>query len=104
MALALSATISGAGCANLNKQLAEAGKAKGEASVVDDALALSQRRPDLPEYPDYCRDMERSGVMRGERLDAALLKTDAALARANARPARCAAWYEEIRKAHGGGR
>ena len=104
LVIALSLTISGAGCADPAAALRAAGKTKGEASVIDDALALSKRKPDLPEYPDYCREKERSGVQPGERLDVASLKLRGALRRANARPDRCAAWYGKVRRAYGGGK
>lgn len=67
---------------------------------VAEALELASRRPELPALPADCRAIERSGVKRGERLDAALVKADAALARQNARTVRCAAWHDETRKAH----
>jgi hypothetical protein len=51
----------------------------------------------LPELPPDCRRQSRSGVVDGDRLDVALLKTDAALARQNARTRDCAAWYDELR-------
>lgn len=72
------------------------------AGVVDDALDLAEaeRRAgrNLPDLPEDCRRRERSGVSEGERLDAALLRTDAALGRANARAARCAAWFDAYRE------
>lgn len=49
----------------------------------------------LPDYPNDCRQKERSGVRAGEPLDVALIRTDQALGRANARVQRCAAWYDE---------
>ncbi|MBN9671686.1 hypothetical protein [Roseibium aggregatum] len=51
----------------------------------------------LPNYPDDCRKRERSGVREGEPLDTALIRTDNALDRANARVRRCARWYDGIR-------
>ncbi len=51
----------------------------------------------LPDYPLDCRQQERSGVRIGEPLDAALIRTDQALGRANARVRRCHQWYDEIK-------
>ncbi|GAB4576668.1 MAG: hypothetical protein Tsb0019_01280 [Roseibium sp.] len=51
----------------------------------------------LPDYPQDCRTKETSGVRVGEPLDVALLRTDQALGRANARLARCGRWYDGIR-------
>lgn len=51
-----------------------------------------------PELPEDCRRVSRSGVQAGDRLDVALLKTDAALSRQNARTRRCARWYDGVRK------
>ena len=47
-----------------------------------------------PKYPDECRRISRSGIVEGDRLDVAVLKLDAALARQNARTRRCADWYD----------
>ncbi len=44
--------------------------------------------------PADCRSQETAGIELGERLDVAVLKYDAALARQNARVARCAEWYQ----------
>lgn len=51
----------------------------------------------LPELNADCRRVSRSGVELGDRLDIALRKADAALARQNARTRRCAVWYDELR-------
>ena len=58
----------------------------------------------LPDYPEDCRKSERSGVRTGEPLDVALLRTDQALGRANARVRRCAAWYDTHRSGYAGKR
>lgn len=50
-----------------------------------------------PELPADCRLTSRSGIQRGDRLDVAVLKADAALSRQNARTLRCARWYQQIR-------
>jgi len=98
MALFLSA------CARDEAAIRAAGRAQAEAAVTDQALALSERHAALPAWPADCLVRGKSRVKAGEPLAAALLKTDAALAAANARLDRCAAWYGEIRAAHGGGR
>ena len=72
------------------------------AAQVPAALAVAdeERRIGraLPAYPDECRRTHRSGVAEGERLDAALIKADRALSRANGQIRECAAWYDEMRK------
>lgn len=74
-------------------RLNAAGKAKADAGLVDQALASGRAWPNLPHD---CRERERSGVAPGDRLDVALVKTDAALGRANDRVARCAGWYDVV--------
>lgn len=64
-----------------------------EAGLVSQALEAVQ----LPEYPPDCRRWQPSGVLEGDRLDAALLKTDQALTQANLRVRRCATWYDELK-------
>ncbi len=51
----------------------------------------------LPDLPGHCRRLIRSGVRAGERLDIALLKTDAALAQQHKHTRICAEWYDELR-------
>ncbi|UES51170.1 hypothetical protein GFK88_17060 [Roseibium aggregatum] len=63
------------------------------------AAAQSQTDPPLPED---CRKRERSGVVLGDPLDVALIKTDQALGRANSRVARCANWHDTYRNSLGG--
>lgn len=58
---------------------------------------------ELPGYPEDCRRKEASGVRIGEPLDVALLRTDQALGRANARVMRCGRWYDEIKLGYAGG-
>lgn len=81
-----------AACAGIDNRLDAASTAQGE-------LEATKQLPNLP--PD-CRQTSRSGVQRGDRLDTALLKTDAALARQNARTGRCADWYDEIKAGFAG--
>ncbi len=49
-----------------------------------------------PDLPGDCRRQERSGVRSGEPLDMALIRTDRALGRANARVRRCADWHDQV--------
>lgn len=56
-----------------------------------------------PDLPEDCRRQERSGVRKGEPLDTALIRTDRALGRANARVLRCAGWNDQIRNGIGSG-
>lgn len=56
---------------------------------------------DWPEYPAECRRTSRGGIEAGDRLDVAVLKLDAALARQNARTLRCADWYAQQRDSAG---
>ena len=58
---------------------------------------------ELPGYPEDCRRKEASGVRIGEPLDVALIRTDQALGRANARVMRCSRWYDEIKQGYAGG-
>ena len=76
-------------------RLQEAARSDVASRLVEQAIEAGSGVPDLP--PD-CRRRERSGVAIGDRLDVALLKTDSALGRANARITRCASWHDEIRK------
>ncbi|MDS1135166.1 hypothetical protein [Nitratireductor indicus] len=94
-AIALSMAVFLTGCATVEGRLNAAGATKAEASVVEHAIGTTNR---LPALPEDCRKQERSGVVAGDRLDVALLKTDRALGRANARPTRCAAWYDQLRQ------
>ncbi|EDQ33968.1 hypothetical protein HPDFL43_05925 [Hoeflea phototrophica DFL-43] len=83
-------------------RFARAGSITAEAGQVPAALAVAdeERRigRTLPAYPDDCRRQHRSGVAAGDRLDAALIRTDRALARANGQIRECAGWYDEVRK------
>ncbi len=56
----------------------------------------------LPPHPEDCSRLERSGVRVGDRLDTALRKADAAIARGNARVQRCAGWYGDLRAGFSG--
>lgn len=74
--------------------MGDAARITAEAGQVDAALDVARAMPDLP---GDCRAEERSGVVLGERLDAATLRTDQALNRANQRVRRCAGWYDDLR-------
>lgn len=82
------------GCAASSQaRLNGAARIGAEAGLVSQALEASQ----LPAYPDDCRRWQSSDVREGDRLDAALLKTDQALTQANLRVRRCADWYDGLR-------
>ncbi|EEE44274.2 hypothetical protein [Roseibium alexandrii] len=76
------------GCATVEDRANSAGDRLGKAAA--------EARPD-PALPGDCRRKERSGVREGEPLDVALIKTDQALGRANARVRRCTAWHDNYR-------
>lgn len=92
--------ISLAGCADGRFVAAERERASAE--QVEDALSVAEEAQrlgrSLPEYPEACRRTHRSGVRGGDRLDAALVKTDRALSRANGQIRECATWYDEYRE------
>ena len=77
------------------RERASAEQVENALSVAEEARAIGRA---LPEYPDPCRQTYRSGVADGDRLDAALVKTDRALSRANGQIRECAGWYDELRK------
>lgn len=72
-------------CDQSSDRIAAAAQRKARAEVFS-----------LPLYPGDCRRFERSGVRMGEDMRTALLRTDQALARANARIVRCSEWYDGI--------
>ncbi|MEP3049394.1 MAG: hypothetical protein ABJL55_16220 [Roseibium sp.] len=77
------------GCQTAEEKRAEAaGKRLGHAAALTAAV---------PGIPEDCRKRERSGVRLGDPLDRALIQTDQALGRANARVKRCADWHDEFR-------
>lgn len=82
------------GCTTAKSRIETAGRTKADASLVGQALAAGGVIPNLPVD---CRRIERSGVTVGARLDVALVQTDQALGRANARVRRCAAWHDGVR-------
>ena len=92
--------ISLAGCADDRFIAAERERARAEQISKALSVADEERRigRSLPEYPEACRRTHRSGVKDGDRLDAALVKTDRALSRANGQIRECAGWYDDVRK------
>jgi hypothetical protein len=99
--------ISLAGCAPARERFIQSERERAAAGQVDKALAVAEEAQELgrnlPEYPDLCRREHRSGVSKGDRLDAALVKTDRALSRANGQIRECATWYDELRTGFEGG-
>lgn len=91
-----------AGCAPARERFNKAAVDRAKAGQVPQALSVADEERligrTLPEYPDACRRTHRSGVRDGDRLDAALLKTDRALSRANGQIGECARWYDEVKK------
>ena len=89
-----------AGCAD--DRFVNAARKQAEAGQVSSALAVAEAERrigrTLPDYPTECRHTHRSGVTVGDRLDAALIKTDRALTRANGQIRGCAGWYDELQK------
>lgn len=83
-------------------RFARAAAERAAADQVPAALAVAEEERrlgrTLPTYPDQCRRTHRSGVAEGDRLDAALVKTDRALSRANGQIRECAGWYDEMRE------
>ncbi|WP_306147266.1 MULTISPECIES: hypothetical protein [unclassified Roseibium] len=75
------------GCITAEERALSAGQRMGQAAA--------EAEPD-PALPADCRRLERSGVREGEPMDVALIKTDQALGRANARVRRCAAWHDDF--------
>ena len=78
-------------CAGIEARLDAASEAQGQ-------LEASRN---LPEWPERCRQIIRSGVRDGDRLDVALLKTDAALVRQQELARVCSRWYDELREGFG---
>lgn len=88
----LTLTFLGGCAASSQSRINGAARTGSEAGLVADALAAGE----LPAYPADCRRWQPSGVVEGDRLDAALVKTDSALTQANLRVRRCADWYDGL--------
>jgi len=91
--LAVSSLVFLTACAGIDERLDAAAEAEGQ---------LEATRT-LPELPAYCREHTRSGVRRGDRLDTALLRTDAALHAEHRRTDACAEWYDGLREGFASG-
>lgn len=82
-------------------RLGNATRTATQAGIVNDAAAIAEAERKaarlLPDQPQDCRRQETAGIAVGDRLDAALLKSDRALGRANARVLRCAGWYDDLK-------
>ena len=91
--IAVLTAISLTGCVGVD--VGGLGASVGETGATEAVIAQTKATPPLP--PD-CRKRERSGVVAGDRIDVALIKTDTALTAANNRVTRCAAWYDETRR------
>lgn len=76
------------GCAGTEARLNAAAQNQGQLEAARE----------LPEWPERCRQIIRSGVRYGDRLDVAVLKTDAALVRQQELARVCARWYDELRR------
>lgn len=76
------------GCAGIDGRLGRASTSQGELEATQN----------LPELPAECRRLIRSGVRPNDRLDTALLRTDAALSQQHSLTRNCAAWYDELRE------
>ncbi|WP_299817485.1 hypothetical protein [uncultured Roseibium sp.] len=76
--------------------LSACGTVDGRLKAAAEQVGRLDAEKTLPNYPADCRKEERSGARIGEPLDVALLRSDRALGRANARVLRCAGWYDEI--------
>ncbi len=85
MALSMMACLTG--CAGADRAIRDAA---GDRAAIEETRAL-------PALPSDCRRLHRSGVGAGDRIDVALLKTDAALVRHQAQTGHCAAWYDDLR-------
>lgn len=90
-------TVSLGGCAA--GRIAESAGQRAAAQQVGEVVRIASQ---LPANPADCKLKERSGVLLSDRLDVALVKTDQALTRANARITRCDAWFNKLREARNG--
>lgn len=66
--------------------------------MIAEAVAIGAQAAQLPPQPRECRGPVSSGVKPEMRVDAALLRQDAAIGRANATLAACSAFYDKIRE------
>lgn len=82
------------GCASDRAILGAAYADKAKAGTTGAAIEAGREIPDIPAD---CRRQEASGIALGDRLDVAVVKSDRARQRANARVTRCAQWHDEYR-------
>ena len=99
--LGLSIPLFSAGCTTSSARYADLKARAAVASLTDQALSISDQERQIgrqiAENPEICSQVQRSGVALGERQDTALLKTDAALGRANAIIRACALYNQVYR-------
>lgn len=86
-----------AGCASNQAKLEAAAKDKAKAEASVRVVQIAKK---LPAQPAECGKKEASGAALGDRLDIAWKKAENALSRSNARGARCAGWYQNLRAAY----
>lgn len=75
---------------------------KAENAALEQAVAIGSQRAELPAQPQKCRGPVKAGVTPQMRVDAALLRQDDAIGRANALLKACAEFYDKVQKYHGG--
>ena len=99
--LPISMSLTGCGTDRALKRASEAAGKAAEASATSRALEVAQEasRAPLPPLPSYCRESERTGVQEADGADIALVKSDRAVGRANARTEACARWYDKTAEA-----
>jgi hypothetical protein len=68
------------------------GKAEGQRAAQSEEGAL------LPDLPEDCRATERANIVRGDRLDVAVIKATNALDKQNDRTLRCAGFYDGVKE------
>lgn len=95
--LLISMSLTGCGTDRALKRASEAAAKAAEASSTARALEVAQEasKQSLPPLPAYCRERERTGVQGSDGADIALVKSDRAVGRANARTDACARWYDK---------
>lgn len=81
-------------CANSQALVEKAAKEKVKADAATKIVVIAKK---LPAQPAECGKKEASGAALGDRLDIAWKKAENALSRSNARGARCAGWYRDLR-------
>lgn len=103
--LALLTTIFLTACATPAERLRSATDAEIQAGLVSRAVRATQQAEQaaraLPANPPECGAPVKAPVRKGDRLDAAVLKLDGALTKANNTLAYCDRWYDDLRKTYG---